>query len=80
MIFPARATTTNRIEKISSDGFRDCNDVLIPMLAKNTGAKNIYELMSIFLAIYSESLMLHRMIPATYAPVMSAIPKYTSAM
>ena len=38
---------------------------LSPMLAKKTGPKIIYELMSIFLAIYSESLRLQRISPAT---------------
>ena len=51
------------------------NVVFKPILAKNTGPKSIYELISIFSAMYSESFKLQRMIPATYAPVMSAIPK-----
>ena len=77
--FVKSATATSAIENQSIERLKSLKLVWSPILAKNTGPKIMYELTSIFLSMYCESLMLQRIIPATYAPVMSAIPKNSSA-
>ena len=72
-------TITNVIINQMSVKSVPARDVYNPMLAKNTGLKNIYELMSIFCSIYCASFRLQNTTPAIYAPVISAIPKNSSA-
>ena len=66
---------TDGEENASSYSFND-----VVTLAKNTGPKIIYELISIFLSMYALSSSELRIIPATNAPVISATPKYLSAI
>ena len=49
--------------------------IVRPMLAKNTGERNIYESVSNLFEIYFTSFSLEIARPATNAPVISATPK-----
>ena len=75
MILARQATATNATENRSSLRFIEEKETLRPIPAKKMGAKTMYALMSTLLSTYLASCRLQRTMPATYAPVISAMPK-----
>ena len=65
MIFEINPTATNAIENRRILIFTLSTFVFRPILAKKTGPNNIYEFISIFSAMYLESRIEQRIIPAT---------------
>lgn len=63
--FEISPTATNAIENIKILIVTLSTFVFRPILAKKTGPNNMYEFMSIFSAMYLESRMEQRIIPAT---------------
>ena len=74
------ATRTKPIENTIMLESTVLRSVSRPIPTKNIGAKNIYPFMLTRRSMYSASRTLQRIIPAIYAPVISAIPKYFSAI